>query len=146
MRKFISLLLVAALIVTLSACGGAAEPTEAPTQPVVQVELETQPDLRPYLGVELSMLSMLSETDPAAEVLRQAAEVFEETTGAAVTLQFLAGDEQALAEKLSGGVKTDIFTAWIDDLDAGYSAYALDQNQMGYLLGGIEEYEIPAAQ
>jgi len=24
-----------------------------------------------------------------------------------------------------------------------YSAYALDQNQMGYLLGGIEEYEIP---
>lgn len=130
MRKFISLLLTAALILTLSACGGPAEPTEAPTQPVVQVELETRPDLRPYLGVELSMLSMLSETDPAAAVLRQAAEVFETTTGASVTIHFLAGDEQALATNFAEGVKMDIFTAWIDDLDASYAAYALDLGKM----------------
>lgn len=130
MRKFISLLLMAALILTLSACGGPAEPTQPPTQPVVQVELETQPDLRPYLGVELSMLSMLSETDPAAEVLRQAAEVFETTTGAAVTVHFLAGDEQALAEKLAEGVNMDIFTTWIDDLEASYATYALDLGKM----------------
>ena len=130
MRKFISLLLIAALILTLSACGGIAEPTEAPTQPVVQVELETQPDLRPYLGVELSMLSMLSETDPGAQVLRQAAEVFQTTTGASVTIHFLAGDEQTLATNFAESVKMDIFTTWIDDLDATYADYALDLGKM----------------
>ena len=61
MKKFISLLLCAALILTLAACGAEPEPTQPPTQPIQDVELEMDRDLRPYLGVELTMVSMASE-------------------------------------------------------------------------------------
>ena len=37
MKKFISLLLCAALILTLAACGAEPEPTQPPTQPIQDV-------------------------------------------------------------------------------------------------------------
>lgn len=130
MKKFISLLLCAALILTLAACGAEPEPTQPPTQPIQDVELEMDRDLRPYLGVELTMVSMASEDSPEAEVLRQAARFYEDTTGAVVEIRYLDHNEQALADELTQGGKPDIFSAWIDDLEASYSGYALDLSSM----------------
>ena len=87
MRKLISLLLSAALILLFSGCAGSSStPTEEPTQPIQQIQLQLQQDLRPYLGVELTMLTMAGETDPEADVLRQAAAAFMNCTEACIAI------------------------------------------------------------
>lgn len=131
MKRFVSLLLCVALIFTFAGCGGELIPaqTEEPTQPVVDVELELPQDERPYLDVQLKMLSLLGETDPAADVIRQAAEVFETTTGAQIQINWFQGDEAALEAEILAG-KGDLFTASLDDLGEKFTETALDLSQM----------------
>ena len=65
MKKLLSLLLCALLL-----CGCTQEPeaptqpTEEPTQGVVEVSLATEPPVLKYEGVELEYLSLLAENDP----------------------------------------------------------------------------------
>lgn len=131
-RKFISLLLCAALTVfCLSGCNQTEEPetsevtqpTQEPTQTVLEIELPLPEDARPYLGVELELLSLLSSGDPRAVVLEQAAEVFQNKTGAAVNIRWFSGDEKELFENLAGA---DIFASTADGLQDLLGQYALD--------------------
>lgn len=135
MRRSISLLLCAALIfMSLAGCSRekAEENLEAapePTQVIESVELTLPEDLRPYVGVELEFLTLLQEDDPRAAVIRQAAEVFEQQTGARI-IPYWLGNEDVLAANFAGGVRVDIFAASVDMLESLLAPYALDLTEM----------------
>lgn len=135
MRKCISLLLCVALILLcLPGCNRTevpetsevTQPTQEPTQAVLEIELPLPEDERPYLGVELEFLSLLSPDDPRAGAVEQAAEVFEARTGAKVNIYWLAGDEEALAVNLTENSGVDIFASSADGLQGLLGQYALD--------------------
>lgn len=92
MKRYLAAL--AALLLLMAGCAHEepAETTAAATEPpIVEIPLETEADERPYLGVELNFWSALAENDAGARVIVQAAEVFEEKTGAAVNFTWQAG-------------------------------------------------------
>ena len=129
MKKLLSLLLCAVLLVSMAACSREpepTEPTEPPTRPVIEVELGTVLQELKYEGVQLQYWSLLRESDPEAQVLRLAAEDFEKTTGAAVQLNWLAGDTLKLAQILTEGQQADIFEAAGADMEGELASYALD--------------------
>lgn len=139
-KKLLSLLLSAALLAAmLSGCSREEEiiETAAPTRGVEEVTLELPADERTYVGVELQFLSLLSEEDPRADVVKQAAEVFERRTGAAVQVYWLAGDEEVLTTNLNENIPVDIFSADVDALETQYRGYALDLTEMA----AAAEYE-----
>jgi raffinose/stachyose/melibiose transport system substrate-binding protein len=147
MKKCISLLLCAALILTgIAGCSREktemTEPTQAPTIGVEQMELTKPSDERPYVGLELQFATLLEERDPRAEVIRQAAEVFEKRTGAVVHPLWL-GSEEALAECFVGCVKMDIFASSVDTLETMFAPYGLDLTQMA-AESGYEQHSHPA--
>lgn len=97
MKRILSLLLAAALILTLTGCGLLIpKETEVPTEPAeAEIPLETRPDERPYLGQELHVSSILAEEDPAAQVLIQAGAVFEAEHGCTVNFNWQASAPEA---------------------------------------------------
>ena len=86
-KNFIAFALCAAMLLSLFAgCDKQEpvetlpeEPTPAPTQGIQETVLEIPADERPYVGTSLTFLSLLAPDDPRAEVVKQAAEVFEMT-------------------------------------------------------------------
>lgn len=138
MRKLCAFALCAALLLSiLPGCGrqeiiqtDPTEPTPEPTQGIQETVLEIQGDERPYVGVQLKLLSLLSADDPRADVMAQAAEVFRMTTGAVVEVFYLSGDEAVLASNLASGVQADIFASSVDALELGFADYALDLTAM----------------
>ena len=129
MKKLLCLLLCGMLLMTAAACNREAtptEPTEPPTQPIVEVELGTMPQELKYEGVQLQYWSLLSESDPEAQVLRLVAEDFERTTGADVQLNWLAGNTAGLAELLAGDQQVDIFETPGNMMEKNLDRYAMD--------------------
>lgn len=131
------LLSVLLLLSVLCGCGKEekietqpTEPTPAPTQGIRETVLEIPSDERPYVGVKLKFLSLLPADDPRADVVEQAAEVFEMTTGAVVEVFYLSGDEAVLSSNLHSGVQADIFAASVDSLEHEFAAYAMDLTAM----------------
>ena len=138
MKRLISLLLCAAMLCTFAGCAEPVpetQPTEEPTQPIVEVTLEAESAPLKYAGVTLQFWSGMEETDAEAAVLRQAAELFEKTTGAAVTVTWQGGDRTALAEKLAAGEKIDIFEVPGGALQEGFLQYALDLTELARASG-----------
>lgn len=140
-RKCISLLLCAVLTVfCLTGCdrtevpetSEVAQPTQEPTQAVLEIELPLPEDERPYVGVELEFLSLLSPDDPRAGAVEQAAEVFEAKTGAVVNIRWLAGDENAMSANLT---EADIFASTADGLQDLLGQYALDLTDLAAASG-----------
>ena len=115
MKRIICVLLCA--VALLSGCGREEPvptteplpPTEAPTRPVVEVELEQETEPLKYEGLELQYWSMLEQSAPETQVLQQAADYFEATTGARVVFNFRSGNEDLLAQDLAADVKIDLF-------------------------------------
>lgn len=136
MKKIRSLLLTAALILAFAGCAvvpTATEPSEtaAPTEWVLEETAET----KKYDGVKLTFCSMWTESDPAAQVIVQAAEVFEAQTGAVVQIQWLDGDY----ETISAGA--DIFQMPGKLLAEKYLDSALDLTEMAEAAGyGAKSY------
>lgn len=134
MKRLISQVLCAVLLLSLAGCAQVmpapqteppTEPTEPPTQPVVEVTMEDEKAERLYEDVELEYWTMLSEQDPEAAVLQQAAAVFEQTTGAKVNLNWMADGQEELELILSGDVRVDLFEVTGDALEQGLVQYAL---------------------
>ena len=143
-RRFCAFILCAVLLLSiLPGCGREevvqTEPTTAPTEAIRETVLEIQSDERPYVGTQLKFLSLLSADDPRTDVLEQAAEVFQMTTGAAVEISCLSGDEVILADNLTSGVQADIFAASLDGLEAVFAPWAMDLTAMAEE-AGYEQY------
>lgn len=111
MKKWICFLLCWAVFLMCVACTRAETPTEPvepsqePTQAVIEVPVETEPLQRKYEGVRLEYRSMLEENSPEAAVLRQAAGDFETITGAKVSIGWTGVDGAGLQD----GTEGDIF-------------------------------------
>lgn len=133
MKKRICLLLCAVLL-----CGCSQkptpteppEPTAEPTRPVVEVTIETEAAQLKYEGTELHYWSLLGENDPEAAVLTQAAQDFEQTTGAKVSINWLDGDEAKLTESLTGDLQADIFEVSGEGLKQNLLPLALDLTEL----------------
>lgn len=86
MKKILLLLPAVLLVMSLAACG--AENTPETTAPPYEVEIpytETVAQL-PYEGINLTLRAIWKKDDPRSQVLTQAAELFERTTGAKVKI------------------------------------------------------------
>ena len=134
MKKFVSLLLCAALIFTISGCTGKPEETLANTEPtppaLIEVPIVPEETVKKYDGVQLRFLTLLAETDPQAEVIRQAARTFEVQTGAEVTVYWFSGDLDVMAANFSEGAVFDIFGTSGEMLQSDYLEYALDLTEL----------------
>ena len=137
MKKLLSLILCGALLLTLGACGAEETPETTVPEPVeVEVPYEAEPEVKKYEGVQLRMLSMLWDTDPQAQVILQAAEVFEKQTGAAVQVVWAS-------DPASGVAGYDVFQVEGQALTGDLLAQALDLTQMAQA-AGYEQYSFPA--
>lgn len=148
MKKWISLLLCAALAVFGAGCGvdTAPETTTAETQ-IPEIPYESEPVQKKYQDVQLVLAAMVEETDPQAQVICQAAQVFEKQTGAQVTVEWASGNRETAdifqlpLEKLTGETLSGALDLTQLAQDAGYDACsfpALRQQvtaQCGYLAG-----------
>ncbi len=134
MKKFVSLLLCAALIFTISGCTGKPEETLANTEPtepaVIEVPIVPEETVKKYDGVQLRFLTLLAETDPQAEVIRQAARTFEAQTGAEVTVYWFSGDLNVMMANFSEGAVFDIFATPGELLQSDFQEYALDLTEL----------------
>lgn len=111
MKKLLSLLLCIPLLCGCAREPAPTEPTEEPTQGVVEVDMATEPPVLKYEGVQLQYLSLLGENDPQARVLQLAAAEFEQTTGAKVELKWYGNNMDAITATLSGQNRPDLFEA-----------------------------------
>ena len=141
MKRMISALLCVALLFAVAGCARepepteSTEPTEAPTQPVMEIPVNAESAPRKYEGVKLQFWSGLGEDDREADVLRQAVTYFEKTTGAEVMLNWMDGDRTVLMEKLNAGAQTDIFEIPGSELQNGFLPYALDLTDLAEASG-----------
>lgn len=124
--------LALAVLTLLTGCG--AEEVQEPTQPPlieVQVPYEEPAAALRYQDVELTMRSVWQREDPQARVLLEAAEFFENQTGAVVTILWPDGNE-AEAE-------TDILQCSAADFASLPEGTALDLTEMAEKAGYAEK-------
>lgn len=146
MKQLISLMLCIVLLISLTGCrtavpqqtAPAAQPTQPPTQPVEEVPLETE-QAKKYENVQLQYWSLLTEEDPEAVVVQQAAAFFEKTTGARVEINWQDGDPDVLAKVLDGGAGADLFETSGSDLETRFGQYALTLTDLAKTAGYEEK-------
>ena len=117
------------LILCLTACGVDSAPeTTAPEETVVvEIPYETEADNRAYVGTEIVFAVPLKEDSQEAQVLRDAADVFEKHTGAVVEL-VLTDNWKTSAQLMEEG-KADIVRFPVEKL-GGYKELLLDLTEM----------------
>lgn len=131
MKKICCWLLVMAMVLSAAGCKRILEPETIATEPpttvatepeVLEVPYEVEEEVRPYEGVVLDFQTAVGEYDPEAGVIAQAAEYFEETTGAQVTIHW--------QEAMGDVSQMDIFEVDGILLATDYLDYALDLSGM----------------
>ena len=128
MKKILWVLLPL-LVLSLAACG--ADDTPETTAPLIEVEIpyeEPAAEL-PYTGVELTVQSVWKQEDLQAQVLTQAAQYFEQKTGAAVTILWPE----------SSGQTADIFQIRAADFASTDAESLLDLTKMAEEAGYAEK-------
>lgn len=157
-KKFISLLVTAAMAATLLAgCGGKDEtpaesaPAEAetpaedetPAEPEAPAESDDSAESEApadgaanYDGVTLTMWSMWSNTEPQGKVLQEAADAFSAQTGATVNIEWKGRDlKTIIVTALEANENVDIFEEDYQRIASTYSEYCLDVTDMAEAAG-----------
>ena len=125
--KKIALALLLALLIIMAGCGTEVpEETTAPPLIEVEVPFETRAASLHYEDVSLTVQSMWLREDPLARILLEAAELFQQQTGAVVTVHWV--DEEGSSPEEPQG--TDIFQLREADFAAMPKEYALDLTEM----------------
>lgn len=135
-KKIFALLGAALMTAALAACGRelpveTAEPT-APAPVEAEVPYQPETEAKQYEGAQLRLLTPLWDTDPEAQVLLQAAEVFHGLTGAEVQIIWAA-------DPASGVGGCDIVHVETGNLRDGLLVDALDLEQMAQAAGYDEK-------
>lgn len=157
-KKFISLLVTAAMAATLLAgCGGKSETPaesapaeaetpaedEAPAEPEAPAESDDSAESEApaegaanYDGVTLTMWSMWSNTEPQGKVLQEAADAFSAQTGATVNIEWKGRDlKTIIVTALEANDNVDIFEEDYQRIASTYSEYCLDVTDMAEAAG-----------
>ncbi len=150
-KKFLSLLLVSAMAVTmLAGCGKEAAPaasTPAPAESTpAQEPAESTPAEAPaestpaeasgdgaadYSGVNLTFWSMWNSNEPQGQVIQEAADAFKEKTGATVNIEWKGRDvKQIILAALEAGEKIDIFEDDYSRISKTYVDFCYDLTDM----------------
>lgn len=128
-KKVISALLVAAMAVGLVAgcgsSGGSDEGNEGGSD-----------SAKKYDGVELKYWSMWTNTEPQGKVLQEAAEAFEEETGATISFEWKGRDiKNILASSLEAEENIDLFEDDYSRIAKNYTDYVADLTEMADAAG-----------
>lgn len=152
MKKIVSLLMVSALSLSiLAGCGStpadntqadnSSQSTASQTEETAKTEEpakeettegeEAATDGKSYEGVELTMWSMWTSSEPQAQVVQEAADAFGEQTGAKITIEWKGRDiNQVLSASLEAGDKFDIFEDDYQRIANVYGDYTYDLTDM----------------
>ena len=132
-RKLWALALTAAMVGSLTACGGGAKPAEttaAPAAATTAADNSAAADTQAPSGDGGSLVywSMWEATEPQGKVIKEAVDQFSADTGIAVDLQFKGrtGIREGLQPALDAGTNIDLFDEDIDRVNKTWGAYIMD--------------------
>ncbi len=145
-KKIFSLMMASALCLSaLTGCGSApADSASADNTQSSAQSSESQPAAssqasseaqggggKQYEGVELTMWSMWTSSEPQAQVIQEAAAAFEEQTGAKIKIEWKGRDiNNVLSASLEAGDKFDIFEDDYQRIANVYAEYTYDLTDM----------------
>lgn len=147
-RKLWALALTAAMVGSLTACGGGSKPAEttaAPAAATTAADNSAAADTQAPSGDGGSLVywSMWEATEPQGKVIKEAVDQFSADTGIAVDLQFKGrtGIREGLQPALDAGTNIDLFDEDIDRVNKTWGAYIMDLEE----LAKANDYEATAS-
>ncbi len=140
MKKLIALLMAMAMVLCLAACGGSgnSESTAAPTGNTTAADTATEgnTETKQYEGITITYWSMWNATETQALVIAEAAEAFQEETGATVNIEWKGRDINTLImAALESGENIDLFDDDYQRIAQQYVAYTADLTDMAAAAG-----------
>jgi len=140
LTSILAVLLMFAMVFGIAACGGNDTPAPAPAPAEPAQEAAPEPPPPPPVveqdvqadgieaGASLIYWSMWSETEPQAIAIQAAADMFTESTGVQVTINFNGrqGQREGVGPALTAGETIDIFDEDIDRVTAQWGDHLLD--------------------
>ena len=138
-RKWIALALAAAMVGSLTACGGGAGATETTAAAAADTTAAPAADTTAADaqapagdGTGLVYWSMWESTEPQGQVIKEAVDRFSADTGVAVDVQFKGrtGIREGLQPALDAGTNIDLFDEDIDRVNTTWGAYLMDLEEL----------------
>ena len=139
-RKWLALALTAAMVGSLTACGGGSKTAE--TSAAGQTEAAAKADDTTAAaadaqapagdGGSLIYWSMWEATEPQGQVIKEAVDKFAADTGVAVDVQFKGrtGIREGLQPALDAGTNIDLFDEDIDRVNSTWGSYLMDLEEL----------------
>lgn len=140
-RKWMALALAAAMVGSLTACGGgsgtadttaAAAAADTTAAPAADTTAAADAQAPAGDGTGLVYWSMWESTEPQGQVIKEAVDKFSADTGVAVDVQFKGrtGIREGLQPALDAGTNIDLFDEDIDRVNTTWGAYLMDLEEL----------------
>lgn len=140
-RKWMALALAAAMVGSLTACGGgsgtadttaAAAAADTTAAPAADTTAAADAKAPAGDGTGLVYWSMWESTEPQGQVIKEAVDKFSADTGVAVDVQFKGrtGIREGLQPALDAGTNIDLFDEDIDRVNTTWGAYLMDLEEL----------------
>ena len=138
-RKWLALALTAAMVGSLTACGGGSKPAETPAAGQTEAaaaaaDTTAAADAQAPAGEGGSLIywSMWEATEPQGQVIKEAVDKFAADTGIAVDVQFKGrtGIREGLQPALDAGTNIDLFDEDIDRVNSTWGSYLMDLEEL----------------
>ena len=134
-KKMISLLMSAAMTVSLAACGGDGG-TTASTAPSDSGSTETEQSAAPSTGVTLTYWSMWNSNEAQAQVIQEAVDAFTAETGIGVNIEWRGRDiTTQITAALESETQIDLFDDDFQRVAEQYNDHLLDLTDLASSTG-----------